>query len=82
MNTQIDWITVYNTLDRAWLKAPIVSGEMDNASYMRWFHVVGNMRFTADENAQFAEAGKRDSGYVDELDYDMDLARDPEWTRK
>ena len=82
MNRQPDWSGMSKALDGLSLKAPIIDGEMDNVSYTRWFKVAFNMEHTADDNAAFDDATyNRDCGYVEPLDYDVDLADNSEWER-
>ncbi len=61
--------------------ASIMVGFVDNESWVRSFKFKGALKFTIDELVAFEAANDRDSGYVDALDFDVDLARDPEWKR-
>lgn len=78
----MDWQAINKTLSRVYLQAPIVDGELNLESWVRWFKVAGDMHFTADENARFADGvGRRDCAVVDWLDFDVELADDAEWER-
>lgn len=82
MKNIANWNLISKYLYGVSLKAPILSGAMDDVSWTRWFKCAFNMEHTADENAEFDEATyTRDCAYVDGLDFDTDLADDFEWER-
>lgn len=79
MNRQLDWAVVSKGIARGYFAAPIVPGEMDNASWLRAFNFNSELRFTAEENFQFtADVHSLDNAQVDSLNFEM-LADDAEW---
>jgi len=79
MNRQLDWETVSKGIARGYFAAPIVSGEQDNASWLRAFNFNSALRFTAEENFQFtADVHSLDNAQFDDEHY---LAADAEWER-